>query len=173
MENQQKNNRRINLETNKRNHHWFSATTGGINLQRRSFNRQNRSTPNLTPSSTAIASSIIDSTSAPSPDLLINAKFLVSLNKVASVQPMVTEEGRFSTSNVFQIHIKDQADVLYYEAPSTQIMLEWVALINTKLKMDPLSLIGHYNGFQRYQSRPEEVKHILVKKKKIEQAKHK
>lgn len=181
MEKQQRNstNRHMNVETNKRNHNWFSATTGGIHLQQKNtiFNSKkkrewqyvNRSTPNLTPSSTAInSSSAADHSSALSPAILINAKHLIDLNLISSVQPMVQEDSQLSTSNIFQIHIKNQVEVLYYEAPNTQTMLEWVTLINSKLKIDPVSLIGHYNGFQTYQSRPEDVKDILVSEKMVE-----
>lgn len=175
MEKKKNFNRYMNIETNKRNHNWFSATTGGIHLQQQKifYNKKkkewqyvNYSTPNLTPSSTAVVnnSSVIDPTSAPYPDLLINAKYLINLSSIANIQPMIQED---ATSNVFQIHIKDQADILYYEAPNTQIMLEWVALINTKLKMDPGSLLGHYSGFKAYQSQPENVKDILVKKQSL------
>lgn len=169
MEQKKSSNRYMDIETNKRNHNWFSATTGGIYLQqqnllsskkKKKWQHMNHSTPNLTPSSTVLNnSSIIDPTLAPFPDLLINAKFLINLNSIASIQPIIQED---SASNVFQILLKDQADILYYEAPNTQIMLEWVALINKQIKTDPESLIGHYSGFKAYQSRPEDVKDILA-----------
>lgn len=142
-----------NLETKKRNSHWFAATTGGMTQQQKKKNWQfiNQSTPQLTPTSSNLA--LI----TPSPSTLINTRFLIDLNQVSRVQP-VTQPGQ---SDLFELHFKN-GQVLFYQAPNTQIMLEWVALIQHQLKIDPIQLRGLFNGFNLHQSRPEHVKDILV-----------
>ena len=158
---------RQNLETNKNVNNWFSATTGGIYLQHKKYvhkkdNRQwqhaNQSTPNLSPSSTAIDSPMANS--PPDPIVLMNAKFVIDLNQIEYVQPFL--QGT-AASNTFEMFIKDKSRPLYYQATDTQTMLEWVTLITSKLKIEPHLLVGHHNGFQTYQYQPEHVKDILVK----------
>lgn len=54
------------------------------------------------------------------------------------------------TSNTFEIHIDNT--ILYYEAPSTQIMLQWVTLISNMVKTEHLLINSslsyrHYRGY--------------------------
>lgn len=151
------------IETKKQNNHWFSATTGGLRRnqqnnkdisakKKKEWQFINRSTPQLTPSSSSVALA-----PHPNPSMLLNTRFLIDLNQVAHVRPM-SQEGE---SNTFEVYFKND-HVLFYEAPNTQTMLGWLALINHQLKIDPLQLISHHNGFDTNQSRPEHVKDILV-----------
>ncbi|GAA5816878.1 hypothetical protein MFLAVUS_010412 [Mucor flavus] len=150
------------IETKKQNNHWFSATTGGLRRnqqnnkdisakKKKEWQFINRSTPQLTPSSSSVALA-----PHPNPSMLLNTRFLIDLNQVAHVRPM-SQEGE---SNTFEVYFKND-HVLFYEASNTQTMLEWLALINHQLKLDPLQLISHHNGFDTNQSRPEHVKDIL------------
>lgn len=155
---------------------WFSATTGGIHLhqyqkkkkpandaqKKKSWQYVNHSTPNLTPSNT---DTIENSTSpfanaAPDPIVLINSTHVLDLNQVFRVQPMQLANNKKDVT--FEVHMKRQNKILYFEAPNTQTMLEWITIIGSKLRLDPSLLIGHHNGFENHQSRPENVKDILV-----------
>lgn len=167
------------METDKKStgvNSWFSATTGGIHLhqyqkrkkpandaqKKKSWQYVSHSTPNLTPSNT---DNIENSTSpfaneAPDPIVLINSTHVLDLNQVSRVQPMQLANDK--TDVTFEVHVKRQNRILYFEAPNTQMMLEWITIIGSKLKLDPSLLIGHHNGFENNQSRPENVKDILV-----------
>lgn len=161
-------------QQNNSSNSWFSATTGGIYLhqhqkkkkaandaKKKNWQHVNHSTPNLTPSNTETIenSSSPFANTPPDPIVLINSKHVLDLNQVSRVQPM--QDGTKSV-NTFEVHTKRQNQILYYEAPNTQIMLEWITIIGSKLKLDPLLLLGHHNGFENHQSRPENVKDILV-----------
>ena len=86
----------------------------------------------------------------PDPTKLVNAHLVLDLRRVTRVQPMLQKGTQHAASNTFEIHINDT--VLYYEALSTQTMLQWVTLINNMIKMDhllsnsPLSY-RHHRGY--------------------------
>lgn len=114
----------------------------------------NHSTPHITPSSTTVC----DQT--PDPMTLINARLVIDLNQVAKIQPLEQE------GNCFEMYMKgENGKMLQFEATSTQTMLQWVTLITNKLKIDHHHYLGSgcSNGFETYQSRPENVRNILVR----------
>ncbi|KAI8372615.1 Pleckstrin homology domain-containing protein [Choanephora cucurbitarum] len=130
--------------------HWFSATTGLLFQQRRlTISKQTQqqrtrfqlgsmeSSPHFKPNKT-------EWMPPPDPDRLIHAKRVLDLHQVEAAQPLLD-----TTS--FEIRLKEHDSTLYYEAPNTQIMLEWVTLINYAIKLDRLLLhstvsLSHHHG---------------------------
>lgn len=117
---------------------WFSQTTGLLFQQRKLvISKQNKtrlyelgdnqSSPHLK------YFMFPEAAPPPDPQKLMNAKLLLDLNQVARAQPS-------NGTNTFEIHVKKDGSILYYETPSTQIMLQWVTLINRMLKLNHLVL---------------------------------
>lgn len=137
----------------KKHHNWFSATSGLLLQQRklmiskenkkRIYELGNQSSPHFKYASP-------ESIPLPDPTKLVNAHLVLDLHRVTRVQPMLQKGTQHAASNTFEIHINDT--VLYYEALSTQTMLQWVTLINNMIKMDlllsnsPLSY-QHHRGY--------------------------
>ncbi|CAO3612594.1 unnamed protein product [Mucor fragilis] len=137
----------------KKQNNWFSATTGLLLQQRkliiskenkkRIYQLGNQSSPHFKYASPG-------SVPLPDPTKLVNAHMLLDLHRVTRVQPMLQKGTEHATSNTFEIHIDDT--ILYYEAPSTQIMLQWVTLISNMIKMEHLLVNSslsyrHYRGY--------------------------
>ncbi|CEP17660.1 hypothetical protein [Parasitella parasitica] len=138
----QENQRRRNEQSEqKKQHNWFSATTGLLLQQRRLsiskenkkhiYEQGNKSSPHF-----KYSTSSIDLNVWPDPTKLVNAHLVLDLHKVTRVQPMLQKGTQHATSNTFAIHINNE--ILYYEAPNTQSMLQWVSLVNNAIKMDYL-----------------------------------
>ncbi|CAO0800519.1 unnamed protein product [Mucor circinelloides] len=137
----------------KKQHNWFSATTGLLLQQRkliiskenkkRIYELGNQSSPHLKYASP-------ESVPLPDPTKLVNAHLLLDLHRVTRVQPMLQKGTQHVTSNTFEIHIDNT--ILYYEAPSTQIMLQWVTLISNMVKTEHLLVNSslsyrHHRGY--------------------------
>ncbi|KAI8378956.1 hypothetical protein BD560DRAFT_487846 [Blakeslea trispora] len=144
-------------EKNDGKRHWFSATTGLLFQQRKLLiSKQTHVTKNKkkrthfqlgnAKSSPHFKLHKTEWMSPPDPARLMHAKLVLDLHQVASAQPLLDD------SQSFEIRLKSRHDsVLYYEAPNTQIMLEWVTLINSALRLDRLLLhstasLSHHHG---------------------------
>jgi hypothetical protein len=126
----------VNIKPQPKNK-WFSQTTGLLFQQRKlMISKQNKKTlyqlgdHQSSPHLKYFLSP--EAVSPPDPQKLVNARLLLDLNQVTRAQPST------DSANTFEIHAKK--GVLYYEAPSTQIMLQWVTLINSMLKLNHLVL---------------------------------
>lgn len=140
----------------KEHHNWFSATSGLLLQQRklmiskenkrRIYELGNQSSPHFKYSSP-------ESIPLPDPTKLINAHLVLDLHKVTRVQPMIqatSAQHDVTIANTFEIHIHN-SNVLYYEALSTQIMLQWVTLINNTIKTEHL-LLNSSLSYRHHQS---------------------
>lgn len=137
----------------KKQRNWFSATSGLLLQQRklmiskenkkRIYELGNQSSPHFKYASP-------ESIPLPDPAKLVNAHLVLDLHRVTRVQPMLQNGVQHAASNTFEIHIDDT--ILYYEALGTQIMLQWVTLINNMIKMNNLLLNSslsyrHHRGY--------------------------
>ncbi|GAN07400.1 hypothetical protein MAM1_0159d06897 [Mucor ambiguus] len=137
----------------KKQNNWFSATTGLLLQQRkliiskenkkRIYELGNQSSPHFKYASP-------ESVPLPDPTKLVNAHLLLDLHRVTRVQPMLQKGTQHASSNTFEIHI--DGTILYYEAPSTQIMLQWVTLISNMIKVEHLLVSSslsyrHHRGY--------------------------
>ncbi|KAI8641170.1 hypothetical protein BD408DRAFT_444503 [Parasitella parasitica] len=138
----------------KKHHNWFSATSGLLLQQRRlSIIKENKkriyelgseSSPHFKYTSSA------DLVALPDPTKLVNAHLVLDLHRVTRVQPMLQKGTQHATPNTFEIHMGN--NILYYEAPNTQIMLQWITLINNAIKVDYLWMNSslsyrHHRGY--------------------------
>lgn len=137
----------------KKQHNWFSATSGLLLQQRKlmiSKENKKRIYELGSQSSPHFKYTSPESIPLPDPTKLVNAHLVLDLHRVTRVQPMLQKGTQYATSNTFEIHIDDT--VLYYEALSTQTMLQWVTLIKNMIKMDHHILNSslsyrHYRGY--------------------------
>ncbi|KAI8064272.1 uncharacterized protein B0P05DRAFT_476440 [Gilbertella persicaria] len=128
--------------------HWFSATTGFLFQQRKLTISKQSNHPNKrtqyklgsVESSPHLKLSKPELIPPPDPSRLLNAKHVIDLHRVEYVEPCHQDK-------IFMLHINGTS--LYYEAPNTQIMLEWVTLINNAFTLDRLLL--YFNRDQHRQ----------------------
>lgn len=136
-------NRTIDTKPRESKNNWFSQTTGLLFQHRKVLISKgnktdlyeqgpNQSSPHLKYFKRP------EVPPPPSPQKLVNARLLLDLNQVERIQPSTDD-------NTFEIHIKNDSCILYYEAPNTQMMLQWVTLINNMLRSNHLVLYSMHS----------------------------
>ncbi|RCH83645.1 hypothetical protein CU097_002606, partial [Rhizopus azygosporus] len=111
---------------------WFSATTNLI-LKNTHLLRKKKYIKQLNMSAPQLAS--LSYTSPPDPAKLVNTKMVIELKNIKSIELC-------DASNTFAVHHKNTT--LYYQAPNTQALLEWMMLINCRLRQINNKEVYHF-----------------------------
>lgn len=119
-------------EEKKGRYHWLQVTTGLLFQQRKiviSKNSNNKtifkSAPLFHPKSPTV--------SLPETLKLFNSHYMIDLQHQVIRAQLSTHHT--SRGRVLEIELKE-GGILYYEAPNTQIMLQWITMINNSIPLD-------------------------------------